>query len=137
MAARPDLAGFDGRDLVVGIRPEDMEDASLASEAPPGRLLRSEVVLSEALGADVLVHFTVKAPPVLSEDVREIAHDTGEEALEAVTHSASRGESNFIARLSPRTQARKGAAVELLVDVERLHFFDPESGRGIYGGDAA
>jgi multiple sugar transport system ATP-binding protein len=68
----------------------------------------------------------------VTEDVRELAHDVGQEALEAVEHGAGSDQSTFIARLNPRTTAKKGAPIELVVDVNRLHFFDPETGRGIY-----
>jgi multiple sugar transport system ATP-binding protein len=53
----------------------------------------------------------------------------------AVERAALGGTSTFLARLNPRTVARKGNAIELVVDVHRLHFFDPETGLGIYGGD--
>ncbi len=45
------------------------------------------------------------------------------------------GRVEFLARLNPRTKAQKGEQIELVVDVHRLHFFDPETGRGIYGGE--
>ena len=48
---------------------------------------------------------------------------------------ARAGESTFLARLNPRTGAQERAPIELVVDVHRLHFFDPETGLGIYGGD--
>jgi multiple sugar transport system ATP-binding protein len=134
-AARPALEGFDGSQVIVGIRPEDMEDATLVTDAPADRRIRSNVILREALGADVLVHFTIKAPTVTTEDAKELAGDVGQEALEAVERGAQVGESTFLARLNPRTTARKGEPIELVVDVHRLHFFDPESGLGIYGGD--
>jgi multiple sugar transport system ATP-binding protein len=137
IAARPDLAGYDGKDVILGIRPEDMEDASLVPEAPPGRRIRSNVVLREALGADVLVHFNIQAPMVATDDVRELAHDVGQEAIELVEQAAVTGESKFVARLSPRTEAAKGKPIELVVDVHRLHFFDPDTGLGIYGGGPA
>jgi multiple sugar transport system ATP-binding protein len=133
--ARPDLKAFEGRRVIVGIRPEDMEDASVASDAPPSRRFRSTVILREALGADVLIHFHVAAPPVLTEDARELAGDVGQEALQAVEQLSRAGESTFLARLSPRTGAREGTEIELVVDVDRFHFFDPESGLGIYGGN--
>jgi multiple sugar transport system ATP-binding protein len=132
---RPDLAGFEGRPVIVGLRPEDMEDAALVGEAQQDRTIRSEVALSEALCADVLVHFFVQAPTVLTEDVKELAHDVGQEALEAVELGALSGRSKFVARLNPRTAAAKGRPIELVVDVGRLHFFDPDSGLGIYGGE--
>jgi multiple sugar transport system ATP-binding protein len=136
-ADRPGLRAFDGRGVILGIRPEDMEDAGLVSDAPSERRIRSEVLLREALGADVLAHIRIKAPAVLTEDVRELAHDVGTEALEAMEHGVRSGESTFIARLNPRTTARKGDSIELVIDVNRMHFFDPETGLGIYDGDAS
>jgi multiple sugar transport system ATP-binding protein len=132
-AERPALEGYVGRSIILGIRPEDMEDASLVSDAPADRRIRSEVLLREALGADVLAHFLIKAPVVLTEDVRELAHDVGREALEAVEKEAAAGETTFLARLNPRTTTKAGEQIELVVDVHRLHFFDPETGLGIYG----
>ncbi len=135
LAARPHLKGYEGKEVIVGLRPEDMEDASLAADAPPDRRLRSAVILREALGADVLVHFMIKAPAVMTEDTKELAGDVGQEALEAAERGAMAGESEFLARLNPRTGAEKGKEIELVVDVARLHFFDPGTGEGIYGDD--
>jgi multiple sugar transport system ATP-binding protein len=131
--ARPDLKGYEGKQVILGIRPEDMEDAALVSDAPTDRRIRSEVILREALGADVLAHFMIKAPVVITEDVRELAHDVGQEAVQAAELGAAAGESTFMARLNPRTTAKKGSAIELVVDVHRLHFFDPDTGLGVYG----
>jgi len=136
-AERPALKAFEGRQVIVGVRPEDMEDATLVADAPADRRFRCSVMLREALGADVLVHFKIKAPPVMTEDVKELAGDVGVEALAAVEQEARAGESTFLARLNPRTEAREGEAIELVVDVHRLHFFDPETGLGVYGGDAS
>jgi multiple sugar transport system ATP-binding protein len=133
LAARSDLKGFEGRTVIVGLRPEDMEDVSVVTDAPPDRRIRSTVTLREALGADVLVHFRVKAPAVLTEDIRDIAHDVGAEALQAVEQTVQLGESTFLARLNPRTDVREGQEIELVVDTGRLHFFDPQTGQGIYG----
>jgi multiple sugar transport system ATP-binding protein len=133
LAARPSLEGYDGKQVIVGLRPEDINDASLFPDASPEHRIRSGVVLREALGADVLVHFMIRSPTVLTEDVKELAHDVGQEAVEAAEMGARSGESKFIARLDPRTSARKGEPIELVVDVHRLHLFDPETGHGIYG----
>jgi multiple sugar transport system ATP-binding protein len=135
MSARPELKAFDGKPVIVGLRPEDMEDASLVPDAPADRRIRTTVILREALGADVVAHVRVQAPAVVTEDVRELAHDVGQEALQAVEQGARAGESTFLARLSPRTGAKEGEPIELVVDVGRLHFFDPGTGLGIYGGD--
>src|SRR5262249_8284755 len=56
LAARPALTSFDGRNVVLGIRPEHLEDASLATGTPPGRRLRGLVELREALGSELMVH---------------------------------------------------------------------------------
>jgi multiple sugar transport system ATP-binding protein len=135
LAARPDLRMFGGRTIILGIRPEDMEDASLLSEAPVERRIRSTVDLREALGSDVVIHFTIDAPPALTDDAIELAVDVGAEALEQVQAQARGGRSTLIARLNPRTSVRAGDPIDLVVDTHRLHFFDPDSGAGIYGGD--
>jgi multiple sugar transport system ATP-binding protein len=135
LSARPELKAFDGKPVIVGLRPEDMEDASLVPDAPVDRRIRTTVILREALGADVVAHVRIQAPAVVTEDVKELAHDVGQEALQAVEQGARAGESTFLARLSPRTGAKEGEPIELVVDVGRLHFFDPGTGLGIYGGD--
>jgi multiple sugar transport system ATP-binding protein len=129
---RPDLGGFDGRDVVLGLRPEDMEDASLVPDAPDDRRLDVTVDLREALGSEVLVHFGIDGAAVTTEDAYELAEDAGLDAL-SPAGSANGAGPRFVARLSPRTHAREGEPLRLFVDTARLHFFDPESGHGIYG----
>ena len=126
---RAALARFEGRQVIVGIRPEDMEDAAIHDDARPDRVLTARVDLREALGSEVLVHFTVDAPPVLTEDTRELARDAGVGELETERHE---GRSPFVARLSPRTEAQERQDIQLVVDTSRMHFFDPETGSGIY-----
>jgi multiple sugar transport system ATP-binding protein len=133
VAARPRLRAFAGQTIVLGIRPEDMEDAAIESDAPPERRIASTVELREALGSDVVVHFRIAAPPALTEDAKELASDVGLEALEMVQQQAEGGESVVVARLNPRTRAAKGEAIELVVDTHRLHFFDPDDGSAIHG----
>ena len=133
IAARPDLGAHADRTLVLGIRPEDMEDASLLSDAPTERRITSTVDLREALGSDVVVHFTIDAPQAVTEDVKELAVDLGLDKLGRVQQQTEGGSSSVVARLNPRTLATKGERIELVVDTHRLHFFDPETGAGIYG----
>jgi multiple sugar transport system ATP-binding protein len=135
LAERPDLRRFEGRDLVVGIRPEDMEDASLVTDAPPERRISSTVELREALGSDVVVHFPIDAAAPTTEEALDLAADAGQDALTGVPEAGETARSNVIARLNPRTLADKGDAIDLVVDTHRLHFFDPENGLGIYGKD--
>jgi multiple sugar transport system ATP-binding protein len=123
------LDGYVDRDVVLGIRPEDLEDASIATGAPPDHRLVATVQLREALGSEVLAHLAVDAPPVLTEDTIELLRDR--EATEEIEEVAAATESTFIARLDPHTGAAVGERLELAVDTRGLHFFDPESGAAI------
>ncbi len=124
LAKREGLRSYVGRELVVGIRPEDMEDASLVDHADA--FLESSADLVEAMGSDVLVHVTIDAPTVVTEDTRELARDVGED-----TKASSSSE--VVARVNPRTSVKDGDRVRLAVDVDRLHLFDIESGLAISG----
>jgi multiple sugar transport system ATP-binding protein len=136
LAARPALKGYEGRPVVLGIRPEDMEDASLVSDAPPERRFAATVGLREALGSDVIIHFAVNAAQAMSEQVKELAEDVGQD-IERVEQEAAGGETTMLARLNPRTTAAAGQRIELVADTRRLHFFDPDDGSAISQGAAA
>ena len=127
---RPALKSFEGRQVVLGIRPEDLEDAALDKDAPADRRVRGRVELREALGSEVMVHFSIEAPPAVTEDVRELARDVGDES--SVDAKADASHTTMVGRFSPRTETRQGDVVEVTVDTHSLHFFDPESGMGIY-----
>jgi multiple sugar transport system ATP-binding protein len=81
------------------------------------------------MGSEIFVHFGVGGPAVRSEDV---AAAMGEEALEATMEQARKKGSLWVGRLDRESRAREGDRVELVVSTKRLHFFDPETGRGIY-----
>jgi multiple sugar transport system ATP-binding protein len=129
---RPALASFEGKDVVVGLRPESMEDASLVPDAPRDRRISATVDLREALGSQIVIHFTVDAPAVLTEDTKELAHDVGADALADLEAKAEATKTTFVAQLEPRTKVAVGERIELVVDTARMHFFDPETGLGIY-----
>src|SRR5712692_7492179 len=129
LAARPSLAGHAGSQVVLGIRPEDMEDGSLLREAPPDRTLSVVTDIREDMGSEVFVHFSVKGRPVQAEQVVEAI---AEEAVEAIADRARHEGIPFVARVERLTNAREGEPLDLVVDVEQLHFFDPETGSGIY-----
>jgi multiple sugar transport system ATP-binding protein len=126
---RSALPSFENRRLILGIRPEDLEDASIAGGGDDGQSLEATVDIREDLGSDVLVHFGIGAPPVRGEDV---AAALGEEALEATAAQAQAKGSLFVARVDRESTAREGGPLRLAVNTRRLHFFDPETGRGIY-----
>jgi multiple sugar transport system ATP-binding protein len=127
---RPALGAYDGRSIVLGIRPEHLEDERFAgTEARDGRRLRARIELREALGSEVLVHFTVDAPPVVTDDTRELARE--QEATDELEDRAEQRESTFVAKLDPRSDVRHGDTVQLVADTSRLHVFDPDDGRRV------
>ena len=129
---RPDLDRFFDKEVIVGVRPQDFEDASFAGDGHPTRL-RAKVDLVEALGTQTLVHFQVDSPPVQTEEMKELAQDTGAVEVGRYEQQTGSGKTDFVAEIDPKAAVRNGEAVELVVDTTQLHFFDPQSGAGIYG----
>jgi multiple sugar transport system ATP-binding protein len=132
---RPALRGFDGRTVILGIRPEDIDDAAMVENASDDRTFEAEISERESMGSEVLGHFTVEANPPVTDDTKELAEDAGAEAAKRLEEHASAGKVRFVARLNPRTRAREGERTRLAVDTRNLYFFDPESGRAIEDGD--
>jgi multiple sugar transport system ATP-binding protein len=122
---RSALSEYVGRTVMLGIRPEDFEDASLEPDTPPDRRLKVTADLTEPLGAEVLVYFGTEATRVVSSAA---AADAGEDA-EVQLRADEEGEptSHLVARVSPRTRVAVGQPIELAVDTSRLYFFDPET----------
>jgi multiple sugar transport system ATP-binding protein len=130
-ALRGRIGEYTGRRVVLGIRPEDIEDAALVTDAPTDRRIDAAVDLVEAMGSDMYVHFAVDAPPVLTEDTKELASDAGAEVLEMIADQAEERKTTFIGRMNPRTGAREGEPLEVFVDTRQLHFFDLDTGDSI------
>jgi multiple sugar transport system ATP-binding protein len=135
LSTHPRLKDYAGKSVVLGIRPEDLEDASHATDAPADRRLKGKVVLREALGSDLMVHFVVDAKPALTEDARELAQDVGDERAVEQVETGEVAETTVVGRFDPRSKVKEDEMAEVAVDSSALHFFDPESGLGIYGND--
>jgi multiple sugar transport system ATP-binding protein len=130
--SKPGLARYRERPVVLGIRPDATEDAAIARDAPADQMLSAVAQLRETVGSEAFIHFTLDAPPVVTEDTKELASDTGSEMLEKLEEEASDSRTQFVARTHARSRAREGEQVDLVVDTRELHFFDPETGAGIY-----
>ncbi|MGZ4314748.1 MAG: ABC transporter ATP-binding protein [Gaiellaceae bacterium] len=131
LSAHPALRSYEGRTVILGIRPEDLEDASLEPGTPADRRMRGVVELREALGSELIVHFTVEGTQLaLTEDVKELARD----ADVAVVPDATEGSALLVGRFNVRSGIEERKPVEVAVDIRSLHFFDPETSKGIYDG---
>ena len=130
VAARPELRGYAGRPVILGIRPEDMEDASLVPDATGEHRLHGVVRLREALGSQVMAHITVNASAARTDATEELAAEGG--SLEGGGVFAGEG-TLLTAAFNARSRVSEGDRVEAVVDTRNLHFFDPETGLGIYG----
>jgi multiple sugar transport system ATP-binding protein len=121
------------REVILGIRPEDMEDASFARGTAPDRVLEVTVGLAEPMGAETIVHFEVDTPPLRTKDTMDLAADMDQGADPAHAASLLTGadRATFTARLNPRTSARTGSPARIAVDVERIYLFDPATGRAL------
>ena len=131
LSGRKKLRDFVGKEMIVGLRPQDFEDASVASDAPGDTRLTATPDLVEGIGTETLIHFIVDAPMPLTDEVRELAADVGGEQVSQLERRAGEGQNLFVARLDPRTDAAEGQKIELTIDTGRLHFFDPETGLNI------
>jgi multiple sugar transport system ATP-binding protein len=130
LRARPALERYEGKKVVLGIRPEGLEDASLEPDTPDDRRIKGVLVLREPLGSEIVAHFEVDAPPALTEDVRELARDVGQEST--VQAASEPSKTVFVGRFGPRSRARTGDLVDVAVDMSTVHAFDLETGLGIY-----
>ena len=134
LSDKPALRSFEGRDVILGIRPEELEDAEVASDAPADRRLKGEVELREALGSEVQAHVSISGRQAVTEDVRELAGDIGMEPGGGAGLATGGEQAVVVARFDSRSGAKEGSPVEMAVDTRELHFFDPETSLGIYDG---
>ena len=134
LANHPGLPAYEGRELVLGIRPEDMEDAAVLRETHEDRTISVVCDIREDMGSEVVVHFNVPADAVVSREVVEahVVEDLEDEEARKAAERARGAGVTFVARLERMTEARERQPLVLQVDVTRLHFFDPETGVRIH-----
>jgi multiple sugar transport system ATP-binding protein len=122
-----DLRAYEGKDVVVGIRPQDFEDARLARDASRPTI-EVKVDVTEDLGAECNLIFRVDAPPVITDATRSVAQEREDVQVPLL---AGAEQSVFTANVDARNACQAGQTTRLSVDVDALLFFDPESGQRI------
>jgi multiple sugar transport system ATP-binding protein len=126
-AAPAAIAAGEHAKVVVGIRPEDMEDASLADGPRPDMTIPIVVDHQEAMGPEAYLHFHLPVAPAAA--VRRIRHTEPTVAA----GDGDEQETKLVARVNAHSRARDNDRIELVVDTAGLHFFDPETGHRIEG----
>jgi multiple sugar transport system ATP-binding protein len=121
----PSLVDYVGRDVVLGVRPEDLEDASLVTSPDPGAVIELSVVLCEDLGSEVDVHC---AGDLIADTVEADEEVTDVAGVEPVPTPRV---GDVVARVNRRTELKEGDTARIHVDRNELHFFDPETGKAI------
>jgi multiple sugar transport system ATP-binding protein len=131
LAHHPALSRFAGRPVIIGIRPEDLEDEALVGEVAEDRVLTGRLELREALGSEIMAHFAIRGAHAETDETRELADDTGAPQTE-VPIGLGKDEAVIVGRFGARSRIAEGGKVRAVVDTRALHFFDPETGLGIY-----
>jgi multiple sugar transport system ATP-binding protein len=125
---RPGLERYFDRQVIIGIRPSSFEDARFVGDDRP--VVKAEVTVSEELGSEVNVIFTVHAPAVHHEVMVAKFDKAAKDEVEA-EELVGAGESLWTARVNPKTSARPGRSIDLAVDAASIHYFDPDTGQAI------
>jgi len=134
LTAHPALLAYEGRTVILGIRPEGLSDSALpGGEGRPG--FSGRVELREALGPEVLMYFSVRARAAVTDEVRELAEDAGDDRV--IDHLGSLGRTTLVGRFSPQSRVREGDTIDVAIDEDTLHFFDPSTGSAISDKSAA
>ncbi len=128
----PGLESYRGRRVIVGIRPEHLEDATVDATSSRGRSLIGNVRLREALGSESVVHFQIDAAPAVSPELTELAEEVDETTLLGALDDQRRmRRTALVGRFGVESRAREGESVTVAIRPGALRFFDPDSGRRI------
>jgi multiple sugar transport system ATP-binding protein len=128
---RPHLRDHVGEEVILGVRPEDIEDAAFGADAH-GAVIDVDVSLAEPMGAEVIVHFGIAAEPFVAASARGTSEAAEAKHVLELVGAQQEGGATIVARLNPRSKARTGEPLRVGIDVERLHFFDPGSEAAIW-----
>jgi multiple sugar transport system ATP-binding protein len=120
-----------GGNVIVGIRPEHLQDAALESATGNGRSLLGQVQLKELLGSEVIVHFQVEAAPAITEELIEIAQDVDAAVVDELDHQRLLRRTAFVGRFGLATTVQEDQPADIAVAPGALRFFDAETGEAI------
>jgi multiple sugar transport system ATP-binding protein len=122
MEARAGLERLFGKEVILGVRPSDFEDAELADAGWARMPVQADV--TEKLGSEIHVIFTIDAPIVEHSSLSQAISDENDDSAIALAG----GKSQWTARVSARSHVKPGERLDLAIDTSDLHFFDPDSG---------
>jgi multiple sugar transport system ATP-binding protein len=124
--ARKESEAAGATNVIAGIRPENFEDAALIGDARSrGVTFRTKIDLLESMGSELYAHFGISTGGIESEELAELAADAG------TAEVPGGGTEEVVSRLSAESQVQQGQEAELWLDPEKLHLFDPASGRAL------
>jgi multiple sugar transport system ATP-binding protein len=124
----PALEGYVGRKVILGVRPEHLEDAALVPDASPGSVIDVQVELREELGSEVDLHCRVGVAALHPEMADEPA---AAEAVDPEPDVVAGLAETIVARMDPKTTLAENQSAKVHVDLAALHFFDPETGESL------
>ena len=121
------IAELRDHDVIVGIRPENVEDAALCGPTNGKPVLEAPVTLAEPMGAEVVAHFELDVPPLVTRDTADLARDLGQEPSNGSAAPGQAATTTFTARLDPRSGAVRGLPMKLVIEPSAIYFFDPKT----------
>jgi multiple sugar transport system ATP-binding protein len=137
VAEAAELDQYAGQTIGLGIRPEHIDDAAVATDAPADRRLPGVVRTVEALGSELIAHVDVAAHPVLTDEVKEVAADMDATIVSELEAESREHKTPVVGRFAVASRVRPGDRVEMVVDTAKMHFFDLRSGRALGGRTTA
>jgi multiple sugar transport system ATP-binding protein len=126
---RPGLRKYNGKKVIVGVRSEDIYPAAIVPNMPADQAIKVNVLLTEALGSEIVVRFAIDVPVAVTEDTKALEKDAG---LEDAGHMGSaKNTTAWVAAFGPRAPVRAGDNIEIAIQTKRMHFFDPDNSLAI------
>jgi multiple sugar transport system ATP-binding protein len=137
IATSPALLGYLGKDVVLGIRPEHMDDAALVPGAATDSTIPVTIEERESVGSDVFLHFSLEVPVLVTEEIRDLASDVDQVVAANLEQQALERRTRLTVRAGAGTTAREGDERRIFADTTKLYFFDPETGRALLSDASA